>query len=159
MIGVVSNSTGRADSLATAVEVFHASGVQTVVHCGDIGGRHVLDVLKGFDALFVWGDRDTDRMGLMRYGRNLGLSCLGLFGDFEYDDKRIVVTHGDDWKLVKKLCEEQQYDYVLCGHELGAEDRIVGRTRVLNPGSLYGGAAKSAMLFDPVSGSVKLVAL
>ena len=159
MIGVVSNSIGRADALSTAVDIFHASGIQTVVHCGDVGGRHVLDVLKGFDALYVWGDRDNDRMGLMRYGRNLGLSCLGVFGDFEFDDKRILVTHGDDPKLMRQFLEEQQYDYILCGHEPGAEDRISGRTRVLNPGSLFGGTAKSAMLFDPATGNLKLLAL
>jgi predicted phosphodiesterase len=159
MIGVVSNSAGRADSLATVVDIFHASGVQTVVHCGDVGGRHVLDVLKGFDALFVWGDRDNDRMGLMRYGRNLGLSCLGMLGDFDFDEKRICVTHGDDVKLMRQLCEEQQYDYILCGHGLSPEDRIVGRTRILNPGPLYGGAAKSALLLDPLSGNLKLLAL
>src|SRR5439155_3492513 len=62
MIGVVSNSDGRAEALAAAMELFVASGVEFVVHCGDIGGRHVLDVLSRLQSGFVWGDRDSDRM-------------------------------------------------------------------------------------------------
>src|SRR5213075_1680398 len=45
MLGVISNSHGRADAVATAVDLFSASGVQSIIHCGDVGGRHVLDVI------------------------------------------------------------------------------------------------------------------
>src|ERR1041385_8217397 len=67
MLGVISNSHGRADAVAAAVEVFAASAVESIVHCGDVGGRHVLDVIGRIGGVFVWGDRDHDRTGLMRY--------------------------------------------------------------------------------------------
>ncbi|MGH7215359.1 MAG: metallophosphoesterase family protein [Tepidisphaeraceae bacterium] len=159
MLGVVSNSDGRAEALAAAVDLFSASGVEYVVHCGDVGGRHVLDALGRFPGggAFVWGDRDVDRMGLMRYGNGVGVGCFGLLGEFEWEDRKLAVIHGDDRAVLKKLVDEQQYDYVLCGHAMEADDRTVGRTRVLNPGPLHGTGAKSVLLLEPLTGKVRLV--
>jgi len=159
MLGVISNSHGRADVVAAAVDVFVASAVESIVHCGDVGGRHVLDVLARIGGSFVWGDRDHDRTGLMRYGQNLGLRCMGIMGDLEFADKKIVIVHGEDKKLLHKLLKEQQYDYLLCGHALTPEDHVVGKTRVLNPGPLFGAQAASALLLDPANGEMRLIAL
>jgi len=158
MLGVISNSAGRADVVASAVNIFKAAGATFVVHCGDVGGRHVLDALADeLPATFVWGDRDRDRMGLLRYGHSVDIDCLGLIGDLDIDHKKIAVVHGDDKKLLRKLLDEQQHDYLLCGHELTLEDYTVGKTRVLNPGPVHGTQVGSVMLLDPVSGKVKLV--
>jgi len=159
MLGVISNSHGRADAVAAAVEVFTASAVETIVHCGDVGGRHVLDIVARIGGVFVWGDRDLDRTGLMRYSYNLGLKCMGIMGEIETPEKRIVIVHGDDKKLLHQLLKEQQYDYLLCGHALTPEDHVVGKTRVLNPGPLFGAQAASALLLDPVNGEMRLIAL
>jgi predicted phosphodiesterase len=169
MLGVLSNSGGRAETVAAAVGVFRANGADYIVHLGDIGGRHVLDALGGgasdatgevaIASAFVWGERDSDRMGLMRYGHSVGVECLGVIGEFEYAGKRLVAVHGDDRKILRKLLDEQQHDYVLVGHELNVEDYTVGRTRVLNPGPLHGGATPSAMLLDPATGKIKLLPL
>ena len=159
MVGVISNSDGRADSLAAAVSVFRNAGASLVIHCGDVGGRHVLDALEGTRSAFVWGDRDKDRMGLLRYGHSVGVDCLGLMGDLELEGKRIAVLHGDDRKLLRRLLDEQQHDIILCGHEASIEDYTIGKTRVLNPGPLHGGKNPSAMLLDPATGKTNLVPL
>ena len=159
MLGVISNSEGRGEALASAINIFKAAGANFVIHCGDVGGRHVLDALAGtIPATFVWGDRDSDRMGLMRYGHSVGVDCLGMLGELDFDQKRIAVVHGDDRKLLRKLLDEQQHDYILCGHEAKTEDQTVGKTRILNPGPLYG-PTRSAMVLDPFEGKVKIVAL
>jgi putative phosphoesterase len=159
VLGVVSNSDGRAESVSAALEVFAASGVEFVLHCGDVGGRHVLDALALVDSAFVWGDRDRDRMGLLRYAQSIGVGCFGMLGELQIGEKKLVIVHGDERKIVKKLIDEQQYDYVLCGHDSWAEDRTVGRTRVINPGALYGASAKSAVVLEPQSGKMRLLAL
>ncbi|HTL29822.1 MAG TPA: metallophosphoesterase family protein [Tepidisphaeraceae bacterium] len=159
MLGVVANTEGRAEIMSAAMEIFLAAGVELVVHCGDVGGRHVLDSMAQLNGIFVWGERDPDRMGLLRYGQSLGIGCFGLMGEFEYGGKKFIVLHGNDKKVLKKLIDEQQYDYVLVGHELATEDRTVGRTRVINPGPLHGGQARSAILLDPETGKLKLLAL
>ena len=156
---MISNSGGRAETVTAAVNVFRASGADYVVHLGDIGGRHVLDALGALASGFVWGEKDADRMGLMRYGHSVGVECLGLIADFEYGGKRIVCVHGDDRKILRKLLDEQQHDFLLVGHELNVEDYTVGRTRVLNPGPLHGGASPSALLLDPETGKIKILPL
>ena len=159
MLGVVSNSCGRADTVSAAIDVFRACGAGMVVHCGDVGGRHVLDQLAKLGGLFVWGDRDNDRMGLLRYGHNLGMNCFGLIGDFQWQEKRIVVAHGDDKKLVRRLLDEQQYDYLFHGHDAGGEDRKVGKTRVVNPGSLHGGPSHNCAVVSTTSDEAKFLKL
>ena len=156
---MISNSGGRAETVTAAVNVFRASGADYVVHLGDIGGRHVLDALGSIASGFVWGEKDADRMGLMRYGHSVGVECLGLIADFEYGGKRLVAVHGDDRKILRKLLDEQQHDFLLVGHELNVEDYTVGRTRVLNPGPLHGGASPSALLLDPETGKIKILPL
>ena len=158
MIGIMANSDGRADAVQAATDMLAASGAEFVVHLGDIGGRHVLDKLAPLGGFFIWGDRDHDRTGLMRYGNNLGLTCFGIMGEFEHADKKIMVLHGDDKSILKKLIAEQQYDYILCGHALSVEDDTVGKTRILNPGPLHG-EVKSAMLLEVETGKVKIVPL
>jgi uncharacterized protein len=160
MVGVLSNSDGRAEFVASAVNIFKSAGAAFVIHCGDVGGRHVLDALGDeLPAAFVWGDRDRDRMGLLRYAHSIGVDCLGLIGDLDLDGKKVAIVHGDDRKLMRKLLDEQQHEYLLCGHETTAEDYTVGKTRVLNPGPLRGLQSGSAMLFSPADGKVKLVPL
>ncbi len=159
MLGVVSNSSGRADAVASAIDVFAASGCGLVVHCGDVGGRHVLDELARLGGVFVWGERDHDRMGLLRYGHSIGVDCFGVMGQFEWEEKKICVVHGDDKKVIRQILDEQQYDYLLLGHDLTAEDRTVGKTRVLNPGAIFGGSQASAVLLDPPTGKIRVLAL
>lgn len=159
MLGVIANSGGRAESVSAAVNVFRGGGVTYTVHLGDIGGRHVLDALGGIASGFVWGDKDSDRMGLMRYGHSVGVECLGLIGEIEYEGRRLVAVHGEDRRILRKLLDEQQHDFLLVGHELSAEDYTVGRTRVLNPGPLHGGSTSSALVFDPASGKTSIIPL
>ena len=46
MLGVLSNSGGRADTVSAAVAVFRTGGAENILHLGDIGGRHVLEALS-----------------------------------------------------------------------------------------------------------------
>ena len=159
LVGLISNSNGRADAMAAAAALLRDRGADLLVHCGDVGGRHVLDELAQtrVDAAFVWGDRDADRMGLLRHARNLNLVCFGLLGELDLDGKLAVLVHGDDKKLLRRLIDEQQYDYILCGHESEGEDRKVGKTRIINPGALHGAPSRSAALLSTTSGEVKFV--
>jgi predicted phosphodiesterase len=159
MLGVVSKSSGRADTVSAAIDVFAASGVSLVIHCGDVGGRHVLDPLARLGGAFVWGDRDTDRMGLLRYGRTLGVDCFGLIGTIDWEDKTICIVHGEDKSVIRRLLDEQQYDYLLLGHDLTPEDKVVGRTRIINPGAIFGSATPSIVLLDPPTGKLRVVPL
>jgi|SRR5687768_11492052 len=157
IVGLVSNTNGRADAMAAALAALRDRGADLIVHCGDVGGRQVLDELKNIDAAFVWGDKDRDRMGLLRHARQVNVVCFGVLGELDLDGKRAVLVHGDDKKLVRRLLDEQQYDYLLCGHEPEGEDRKVGKTRVINPGALHGGPSQNCAVFSTTSDEVKFL--
>ena len=159
LAGVVSNTEGRADAMKAAADVLRECGAELILHCGDVGGRHVLDVVTDLDVAFVWGDADTDRMGLLRHAQRSGIACCGVLGDFELDGKRVAMIHGDDRKLLQRLLDEQQHDYILWGHGPEGEDRTVGKTRVIHPGSLYGGQNKTIILLNFTSNEAQRLTL
>ena len=141
--------------MAAAVSALRDRGADLIVHCGDVGARQVLDEMAKMDAGFVWGDRDRDRMGLLRHARQVNVVCFGILGELDLDGKRAVLVHGDDKKLIHRLLDEQQYDYLFCGHDPGGEDRKVGRTRVINPGALHRAAVKTFVILDLATGELE----
>ena len=157
IFGVVSNTEGRADAMRAAAHVLRESGAELIFHCGDVGGRHVLDEMKDLDAAFVWGDADKDRMGLLRHAQRIGVACYGVLADVDFGGKRIAVLHGDDKKLLQRLLAEQQHDFVIWGHGPEGEEKVVGKTHVVHPGSLYGGTERSAAVIDTESNVVQRV--
>ena len=85
--------------------------------------------------------------------------CFGVLGELDLDGKRAVLVHGDDKKLVRRLLDEQQYDYLFCGHDPAGEDRRVGRTRVINPGELQGGPSQNCAVLSTTADDVKFFTL
>jgi uncharacterized protein len=155
LAGVVGNTDGRADAMKAAGDLLRGFGAEILIHTGDVGGRHVLDAMAEFDSVFVWGDADKDRMGLLRHAQRIGVACSGMLADFALDDKRIAVIHGDDRKLLQRLVDEQQYDYLLYGHGHTPEERVVGKTKIVHPGSMYGAPVRTVALLDTASGEVR----
>ncbi len=143
--------------MRAAALALRESGAELIFHCGDVGGRHVLDEMKDLDAAFVWGDTDKDRMGLLRHAQRIGVACYGVLADVDFDGKRLAFLHGDDKKLLQTLLAEQQHDFVIWGHGPEGEDKKVGKTRVVHPGSLYGGTGRKAALVDTEADTVSIV--
>ena len=156
LVGILSDTNDRFDVMATAVRVLVDAGAELFVHCGDIGNRKVLDPLAGLNAAFVWGDRDSDRMGLLRHADQLGIQCFGVMGELESDGKSMAVIHGNDTKMTKLLVREKLYDYLIVGHSKTTQDERHGRTRVISHGSLDGNE-KTVALLDTETDIVKII--
>jgi predicted phosphodiesterase len=62
--------------------------------------------------------------------------------------KSIAIAHGDDARLLKRLLDEQKYDYLLLGHTHVPLDRHYGSMRVINPGALHRATKKTCALLD-----------
>jgi len=128
-----------------------ANGAQHLLHAGDVGGEQIVDLLAGQPAAFVWGNNDFDRKSLGAYAAQLGVNCLGVFGELELDGKKIALTHGDDDRLVRRILEEQRHDYLITGHTHVRHDRREGRVRWINPGALHRVKVKTVALLDTSS--------
>jgi uncharacterized protein len=155
VLGILSDTHGKADMAKAAVRLLIAQGAQYLIHCGDVGDENVLDQLAGHPAMFVFGNNDWDRAGLARYAKEIGVVCGDDMGKLSFDGKLIVVTHGDDERLVQRLLDEQRIDYLFVGHTHYRSDHRQGKVRIINPGALYRAREKTVAVLDTASDVVK----
>lgn len=155
-LGILSDTHGRADSTATGINILRAAGAEFLIHCGDVGGENILDLLAGFPCTFVWGNCDFDRPLMAEYARALGIDCAGEMASLEMSGKRIAVTHGDDSKLLRRIIEDEAgYDYLFVGHTHVAGEQRNGKLRIVNPGALQRAARKTVALVDLKTDTVR----
>ena len=159
LIGILSDTHGRAETMAAAVAALRGCGAAFFIHCGDVGSEDVLDHLAGLPSAFIFGNTDFDRMSLTQYAQDRGITCYGNTGDLEIDGKRFALLHGDDERLKRRILDAQQHDYLLQGHTHVPHDDRVGRTRVINPGALHRAKVKTVALLDTASDSVSFITI
>lgn len=148
ILGILSDTHGRVPAMDAGMSALRAAGASAFVHCGDVGGPAVLDALAGEDAAFVFGNSDWDRAELARYASQIGVRCLGAFGELNYGAARIAVMHGDDGLRRQQVVAGQQYEYLLLGHTHVAADQRSGRMRIINPGALFRSSRKTVAILD-----------
>ena len=149
IVGLLSDTHGRAAAAATAVQALRAAGAEFLIHAGDVGPADpILGHLGAVPSAFVFGNNDWDRQDLERHAATLGVRCLGDAGELELGGKRFYVLHGDDGTAMRRALDGQQYDYLLHGHTHVKRDQRVGRTRVINPGALYRAREKTVAVLD-----------
>ena len=135
-IGVVSDTHNRLSNVVRIVELFNTSGVDRVVHTGDITQAKTLEVLAGLEApLFgVYGNND-ERAALAEAATPLGIELHDVPLYLDWADRRIVVVH--DPRDLEAL-PDPNWDLALHGHtHLRTETRSGGRL-VFNPGECAG---------------------
>ncbi|HEX8324789.1 MAG TPA: YfcE family phosphodiesterase [Tepidisphaeraceae bacterium] len=149
IVGILSDTHGRADTAAVAVRLLREQKAEYLIHCGDVCGETVLDALAGVPSAFVYGNNDYDRVDLARYAHALGIQCLGDGGTLDLGGKRIAVTHGDNSRTVTQLASKMTgAHYLLTGHTHQRHDRRVGSVRWINPGALYRALVRSVAVLD-----------
>jgi len=159
IVGILSDTHGRADMAALAVAKLLEHKAEYLVHCGDVGGPEVLDTLAGHPAMFVFGNNDDDADDLAKYAKILGIACGGRHGKLAFAGKRAVVTHGDDQRLIHRLIAEQQIDYLFLGHTHQKLDRREGRVRIINPGALHRASVKTIAVLNTESDDLQFLAV
>jgi len=159
LIGILSDTHDRIDAAAAGIDALRAAGAAHYLHCGDVGGEGVLDLLAGLPAAFVWGNTDWDRAGLQRYAETLGIQCFGNLGEIELGGKLIALTHGDDARAVRRVLDGQRHDYLLLGHSHVKSDTCTGTVRVINPGALHRVREKTVATLDTESDLVRFITI
>ena len=137
-IGILSDSHGKAERMAAALEIFSDRGVDAIVHCGDAGSVECIAMLgvAGVAACAVAGNMDRRRKRAMaataqRCGVAFSTSFVEVGGG-----QFLVATHGHDAALLDELIAGEQFLYVCHGHTHRVRDERVGKVRVINPGAL-----------------------
>ena len=157
LIGVMSDTHGHIDTASNAVQLLQRKAAAYVIHCGDVGGPRVLDLLVGIPSAFVWGNCDYDRYDLKQYAGIVGVACYGAMGRLTLGGKDIRFLHGDDYRQMRSIIEAQDCDFVFSGHTHHAKVEDVGRIRTVNPGALSRAQTKTVALVDTDGGDVEFL--
>lgn len=149
VIGILSDTHGRAGPVRQAIEVFRAAGVGAVFHCGDIGSVEILRELAGFtkNLWFVWGNTDVTHSGWAEVVADLGLHWPDGPLVVELDGRRIALAHGHEVRF-RLLEQDRSLDYVLSGHTHAKRDFRENGIRFVNPGALHRASVYTVATLD-----------
>lgn len=156
-VGIISDTHNKVERIVRALELLRAGGAELVLHCGDIEDAVAVAPFAGWDAHFVFGNCDWDRVSLAKAIGEAGGTLHERFGHLELSGKKLAFLHGDDARLLHDVTASGAYDFVFHGHTHIAGERQSGPTRVINPGALHRATVKTCLLLDLPSGEARQV--
>lgn len=154
LIGVVSDTHGRCDTVTRALNLLQQQGVELIVHCGDIDDTATVRLFAGMPTHFVFGNCDFDRGNLALAMEEIGATLHEPFGELELAGRKVGFIHSDNKRLFHELQQRGGLDYLFYGHTHQAGEHRVGATRIINPGALQRARTKTCVALDPASGEL-----
>lgn len=162
VIGALSDSHGQVRRTADAVALLRALGATVIVHCGDVGGAAVLDVLATVQARFVWGNTDERIGDDERYARAIGLTPPPRIPPLAltHDSCEILVFHGHEREFADVQrrgapTEGNAERFVLYGHtHVASVDELDG-TWFVNPGALHRAGRYTVATIEPAAARIR----
>jgi uncharacterized protein len=158
-IGILSDTHGRVETVRTALGEFLTRGVDLLIHCGDIDDAETVSAFAGWNAHFVYGNCDGDRVGIRRAIEAIGATLHEPFGRLELAGKKIAWLHGDKADLKSDVVNGESCDYLFYGHTHVADQLIVGKTLVVNPGALFRARQKTCLTLDLPGGAMESIVI
>ncbi|MCA9391632.1 YfcE family phosphodiesterase [candidate division WWE3 bacterium] len=140
--------------------------VEAVIACGDYCAPFIGSYLKEINVptYACLGNNDEDHIGLQKQaGENVTWFHLSQeYGEVELDGKKIAFCHYP--RLAELLAQSGDYDAVFHGHTHKVRNEVVGRTLLVNPGSICGivnakPAQASFGVYDTVENNVEIIEL
>lgn len=158
-IGLLSDTHDNVETVRAAVELFRREEISRLLHCGDVCGPTVVDALKEFDVTFAQGNMDRLPPLALAVEMLQGPGRLARVHRLVVDGFTAALLHGDDEAILNDLITSGEFAYVFHGHTHRRADRMVGSTRVINPGALGGTRyePRSIAICDPEASRVDLI--
>ena len=148
-IGIMSDSHDHVDNIRKSIQVFREKEVDHVLHLGDYVNPNSVREFKEIKLIGIFGNNDGDKFNLMGAFDQVGGEIKGEFHEFEVDGLRAACYHGTEPRIKDALIECGKYDLFLYGHTHKLRNEKVGRTLVLNPGTVHGFEfGPTIMIFD-----------
>lgn len=96
-IGILADSHGDARMTRRAVEALGERGVETLYHCGDVGGIPVLEQLTALPCTLVWGNCDDPEPSALAFAKAVGIRVIDPAPALEIrHGKNIALFHGHE---------------------------------------------------------------
>jgi putative phosphoesterase len=137
-IGLISDTHDNIANIEKSVRVFKEQEVNIVIHAGDFVTPSAIRAFQEVKLIGVYGNNDVDKAGIKDAFNEIGGQILGDLYEIEVDGLIIGVYHGTRQEASKGLIDSAKYDVVVCGHTHRIQNTIVGKTRVINPGTANG---------------------
>ncbi|MFL6523356.1 MAG: YfcE family phosphodiesterase, partial [Nitrososphaera sp.] len=140
-------------TIESAVQKFREKRIDYVLHAGDITTPEAVESFAGLKMIGVLGNNDLDKKGLNTAFEKIGGELRGDLCEIEEDDLLIAVYHGTDFRKREALIQSGKYNVVIYGHTHKIDNKIVGKTIVINPGTANGwffGYNATAAIFDTI---------
>lgn len=145
-LGVISDTHDRVPAIEKAVEIFNASNVDAVLHCGDfVSPFSLLPFTELQSPLYaVFGNNDGERDGITKLFLSNGWTLNDRPWFFALDDKKIAMLHEPDG--IGDLVKSGDYDLIVFGHTHKKSFETHNETLIVNPGEGCGWVKGEATL-------------
>ena len=150
-IGLISDTHDNIQNIQNAISLFNDKHVSFVIHAGDIVNPEAVEAFTGVKLIGVLGNNDLEIYGLTNSFDKIGGQLKGEFYEMEQDDLIFAIYHGTNSKRKESVIQSGKYDVVICGHTHRVQNKKVGKTLLVNPGTANGwffGYGATAAVFD-----------
>lgn len=138
LCGLLSDTHNNHQNLTSALQRFRNLGVERLLHAGDVTSVETLKLMEGFTVWIAQGNMDRDPLLRTQARLLFGPGCLRQVHKLSITGINIALLHSsltDEWST---LVTSGLYQYIIYGHTHIASDKMIGKTRIINPGSLSG---------------------
>jgi len=148
-IGIISDSHDNMGNIEKAVSIFKERKVELVIHAGDYVNPGAIRLFQGVKLIGIFGNNDGEKLGILKAFEDINGELKGDFCELELDNLKIAVYHGTVLEIKDALIDSGKYDVVVYGHTHIKENKTMGKTLVLNPGTCHGFGGKATLvIFD-----------
>lgn len=137
-IGIISDTHDNIQNLEKSMRLFRNEHVSFVIHAGDITSPEAIESFRGVRLVGVLGNNDLNIAGLTGAFETIGGQLKGEFAEIEQDDLILAVYHGTNRNKRESLIQSGKYDVVISGHTHKIQNKKIGKTMVINPGTANG---------------------
>jgi len=136
-IGIVSDTHNNLKNCRRIVELFNQSGVERIVHTGDITQAKTIEIFSQLAVPMygVYGNNDQERASLDSAMIDFGFNFIDPPLTLEWAERRMVVVHDP---LELSMVNPDDYDVVLHGHTHRETIEFDGDQLTFNPGECAG---------------------
>jgi len=156
-IGLLADTHDYLKGIREALNVFEVSRVDHIFHLGDLCQPETVWEFTGIPMSYLLGNNDIEVVRLRRALKTAGIEYLGEQAEVSIDGKTLGLYHGTRESTTQRLIRSEKYDYLLIGHSHELEDYTIGRTRVINPGSIWGSDKRTVAVLEPQSGELEIL--
>ena len=139
IVGILSDTHNESHNIQKALAIFEKNKPELLIFCGDATTIASLEWFCEFPMIYVFGNGDFLTGEIQAFLKAYNpLNFAGYAFEGELGGKFIGVTHGHLEEKLNEMLQSNRFDYVFTGHTHLRMDKRIGKTRVINPGSLGG---------------------